>query len=36
LVEAAYLGDAGTGAELIEPLRRRGDHLGPPRLAGQE
>jgi hypothetical protein len=27
IVEAAYLGDAGTGAELIEPLRRLGPEL---------
>lgn len=27
LIEAAYLGDAGTGAELIQPLRRLGPEL---------
>jgi len=27
MVEAAYLGDAGTGAELIQPLRRLGPEL---------
>ena len=40
MVEAAYLGDAGTGAELIEPLRRLGPQLDtfaviPPSALGQ-